>query len=313
VRTASSNKGTNALEKLAYTFKLFRMRIAGGHQTIGPWNDIDEYQSILQQYDDLHRSELTKHRVLEIGYGARPWRLLTLFSLGVDITGIDLDQPTYGFNIPRLLKVLRKNGFERFAKSFVRSLLFDRRDLKLLKVELRQRGKSLVICAEQLRVGNASENHHFAPNSFTFVYSEDVFEHIPASLLPDVVENMYHWMTPHAIALIRPHVFTGISGGHDPDFYPHKVQRKQIPPNRAWGHLWNSQFAVDTYLNKMRLSDYCALFEKRFDILALRQKYDRLGSEYLECVRDKLPCTYTDDELLTNQVALILKSKKQKC
>jgi hypothetical protein len=313
MKTASSNEKISFLEKISYAFKLFRKRLAGGYHVVGAWNDIDEYQAILQQYDDTHEGELTKHRVLEIGYGARPWRLFTLLSVGVDIIGIDLEQPTYGFNILRLLKVLRKNGFERFMKSSVRGLLFDRQDLRLLEGELRQRGKPLIICDKRLLVGNASDQHHFAPNSFTFIYSEDVFEHIPTSLLPDIVENMYCWMIPQAIALIRPHIFTGISGGHDPDYYQDRVQLKKVDPNRAWAHLWDSHYVVNTYLNRMRLSDYVALFEKRFEILAIKQKFDRLGLDYIDHIRKKVPSTFTEDELLTDEVLFILKSRKQKC
>jgi Methyltransferase domain len=313
MKSASSIKGVNAFRKIAYAFKLLRMKVAGGRRVIGSWDEVDEYQAVLKQYDQQHISELTKHKVLEIGFGARPWRLLTMASLGVDVVGIDLDQPAYEFNVPRLLSALRKNGFERFAKSLVRSLLFDHRDLRLLEAELQQRGKSLAACNARLHVGNAAEKHHFAPNSFTFIYSEDVFEHIPSAMLTDVVENMYRWLVPRGMALIRPNVYTGITGGHDPDYYAHKVQRKEIDPGRAWAHLWDSEFEVNTYLNKMRVPDYVALFEKQFHIIAVKQKHDRLGVEYLSNIRNKLPGIYSDEELLTNQVAFILKSRKENC
>ena len=46
------------------------------------------------------------------------------------------------------------------------------------------------------------------------VCSEDVFEHIRLSSLERLVPRMAAWLAPHGIALIRPNVFTGITGGH---------------------------------------------------------------------------------------------------
>jgi hypothetical protein len=138
MKTASSNT-TSFVHKLRYGAKLMQMRLRGGNDEIGPWADIERFQLILKKYNLEGRADLRDHQVLEIGYGARPWRLISLSSLGVNIRGIDLDQPTYGFSVKRLIKVLRANGLERFIKTLVRSLLFDGRDLRKLKNEIAHR------------------------------------------------------------------------------------------------------------------------------------------------------------------------------
>ena len=42
-------------------------------------------------------------------------------------------------------------------------------------------------------------------------------------------------------------IFTGIVGGHDPDWYTPNVSNNSS--ETAWSHLWDPDFSVDTYLN----------------------------------------------------------------
>jgi SAM-dependent methyltransferase len=310
MRSASNEKNIGLVSRIRYALKLLQMRMQTGEKPqIIPWTDIHEYEYFLAKYSPNKKSKLVDNQVLEIGFGARPWRLISLASLGVDIKGIDLDRPTYGFSPKRLLQVLKENGVERFVKSLARGVLYDRADLRQLKAELKSQNKELVLAASRMVVGNAGETRHFAPDSFTFAFSEDVFEHIPPTVLPKVVENLKRWLKPGSIAVIRPHVFTGISGGHDPDLYPHKVVNQDIPQDRAWSHLLDPDFKVNTYLNKLRLADYINLFSEHFEILEMKQKYDQLGKEYLTPeLREKLIPTYTEEELLTNQIAFVLRA-----
>ncbi|MPR32130.1 class I SAM-dependent methyltransferase [Salmonirosea aquatica] len=310
MKSASEGSGLNLLFKIDYSFKLLKMRLRGGNiDYIIPWDDINEYKYYLAKYSAFGKDNLNEYTVLEIGYGARPWRLFSLASMGVNIHGIDIDRPTYGANPARLLEVLRQNGFERFSKSLVRGILFDRKDISRLRAEFKVLGKDLVLDESRLVVGNAAEVSHFSPNTFTFAFSEDVFEHIPVETIPDVLSNLKGWLQKDALLLIRPHVYTGISGGHDPDCYPHKINSDSFPKEKAWSHLLNPDFKINTFLNKLRLHDYIKLFSKNFEILEMKQKYDSLGKEFLtEDLRKRLIPQYSEEELLTNQVLFVLRA-----
>ncbi|MDI9363505.1 MAG: hypothetical protein QM541_01040 [Flavobacterium sp.] len=182
MKSASNVDNTTLISKISYSFELLKMRLKpnNSNSQIIPWNDIDEYEYLIKKYyPEAANNGLFQQKVLEIGYGARPWRLICLMSLGIDAWGVDLDKPVYGFNFFRLLGVLRNNGIERFSKSFIRGLFFDIHDLKKIKKELLIHGKQLKIDKSRLKVGNAADEEHFEANSFSFAFSEDVFEHIP--------------------------------------------------------------------------------------------------------------------------------------
>ena len=310
MRSASSESGINILTKAIYFYKLFKIRVNDDkRETIIPWRDIYEYESILAKYLPNEGQKLVDHRVLEIGYGARPWRLLSMVSMGINIQGIDLDRPTYGYNPKRLIGALKRNGFERFIKSFVRGLFFDRSDIRALKNELRAVNKNLTLDEKCMMVGNAKESHHFNPNSFTFAFSEDVFEHIPGEDIPHVLDNIKTWLQPGGIAVIRPNVWTGITGGHDPDYYPDEILAGRAPHTKAWMHLLQPDFKVNTYLNRLRLQDYVRLFSERFEILEVIQKHKQLGKEYLSAdLLSQLSPDYSEEELLTNQISFVLRA-----
>jgi hypothetical protein len=142
------------------------------------------------------------------------------------------------------------------------------------------------------------------------LYFQKIFEHIPADILPAVVDNLYQWLQPGGLAVVGPHVYTGISGGHDPDYYPHRVMNGSAPKEYAWRHLWDPNFQVDTYLNKLGLDDYVRLFQEKFDILECTPKYAPIGESYLtDEIRNKLSSSYTDEQLFTNNVHFVLRSK----
>ena len=311
MKSASSNKGITIPSRIFYSFKLFQIRLKNKQKRIIPWQDIEEYESYLAKYMPIGQQKLTNHSVLEIGFGARPWRLFSMMSLGVDIKGIDLDQPTYGFNPKRLWRVLKTNGFERFIKSLVRGIFFDLSDIRSLKRELKKIDKTLRVDESRIIIGDVGDERHFQENSFTFAFSEDVFEHIPAAALPKVLVNIRKWLKAGSILLLRPHVYTGISGGHDPEFYHHKVKNNEAPADKAWRHLLNPHFKVNTFLNQLRIDSYVNLFSEHFEVLEIINKDPDLGKNYLtQELKDMLIGTFTLEELLTNQVAFILRVRK---
>lgn len=310
MKSASDVKNIGTINTIKYWYLLLKMRLRrNSHNEIIPWDDFNDYEYFLKKYCP-DKAILLENKVLEIGYGARPWRLIALNSLGVDIQGIDLERPMYGFNVSRLLKVLKDNGFERFLKSLVRGILFDLRDLKKINDELRIKGKNLIINEEIMKVGNAGEKIHFEDGSFTFAFSEDVLEHVPQPELSKLIDNLSYWLKKGSIVVLRPHVFTGISGGHNPDWYPHKVLDLSAPKESAWEHLLDKNFKVNTYLNKLKYSDYLKMFEEKFELLEIKQRHEKLGESYLTSeIYDKLKNDYSREELLINQIALVLRVK----
>ena len=310
MKSASTSSNISLADKLAYFFKLFLLRARGTRGApIIPWSDIAEYEFFMAKYLPEDERKLADHKVLEIGYGARPWRLFALASMGVDIRGIDLDKPTYGYNPKRLLSVLSRNGFERFLKSLVRGVFFDQADIRQLSNECKAIGRELTLDESRLVVGNAADGHHFGPGSFTFAFSEDVFEHIPAETLPEVLSNLKKWLKKGSLLMVRPHIYTGISGGHDPDCYPHFVADGTAPESKAWAHLLDPDYKVNTFLNRLGLHDYIRLFSEHFEVLGTKQKYDSLGKDYLtDDLRRKLIPRYSEEELLTNQVLFVLRA-----
>ena len=75
------------------------------HEFDGIRENISEYQQLCEKY---HDQTLQESKVLEIGFGQRPIRFYTMASLGVDVKGVDIEQPTLG--IRDLNRVLMRNG-----------------------------------------------------------------------------------------------------------------------------------------------------------------------------------------------------------
>lgn len=215
----SSISGLGIFEKIREWSHLFFLRFQGllkRDDFLWLWENILEYE---QGFLNFTGKELKNAKLLEVGYGARPYRLLTLLSMGMDVRGVDLDAPMLRGAPGEFLRILRKNGLQRLVKSFVRFFLFDWKQRSDLRRELKKRGVALRIPSangNEFIVENASSvemDRQISKASLDFVYSEDVFEHIPAESLPKLVENIAAWLKPQGVAFIRPNIFTGITGG----------------------------------------------------------------------------------------------------
>src|ERR1700676_487688 len=113
-------------DKLREGFKLASMHLRGRADI--DFCDLDkcvgEYDATLSRYG---RPTLRNSKVLEIGFGARPYRLLWLYSLGIDVWGVDLDKPLLKLSPNSLLEIAEQNGAERALKSLVRYCISDSR------------------------------------------------------------------------------------------------------------------------------------------------------------------------------------------
>ncbi|TFE66580.1 class I SAM-dependent methyltransferase [Methylacidiphilum caldifontis] len=264
--------------------------------------DINEYNHYLLRYA---QKNIFESKVFEIGYGPRPYRLFAMIGLGIDSMGIDLDIPVLKGSLQEWKELVHKNGVERFLKSFLRFYLFDLKERKELKKKLKQKNSNFFIPNERFLVGDAS-SLELADCFFDLIISEDVFEHIPTQRLEMLVEKMARWLKPGGLALIRPMVYTGISGGHLAEWFPSNVPLNSPKKSEPWEHLRKNRFQPNTYLNKLWRKDYRSLFSKYFVLLEEKVKDPSLGKKYLNEKIKKELILYPEEELFSNNVLFVL-------
>lgn len=278
----------------------------------GVFTDIEFYRELLLLHGGIALEDAT---VFELGYGARPLRLIALSSFSRDVWGIDLDYPVIGPDVSALSKTLRHNGWERALKSAVRSVLFDpweqRAIRKCLRDQARSRGRSVRrLERSHCLVGDiCDELPSVLPlqGKIDLVVSEDVLEHIPAPGLPTAIKNISTLLTPNGLALLRPMVFTGILGGHLVEWYSvsSSIERRSEP----WEHLRKKRFHANTFLNELQRKEYRSLLSEEFIILDEIEAEPGLGREFLA---DDLLAElkeYPIEELLSNRVMFVCKKK----
>lgn len=310
-RSNSSVRGVPVLQRIREWHQFLRLRISNqvkGYD-FGPlFSNLTEYDARLRQHCGRG---LEQSRVLEIGFGARPLRLVALTGRGVDAYGIDLDRPMISGGLTEAVRILRSNGWERALKSVVRHTLFDGGERRALARALRERGWQYRLDRDRFIIGDAAHVEHprLTEGGFDLVFSEDVFEHLPPDTMERALGRIARWLKPGGIAVIRPLVFTGITGGHLVDWYAETFGRNGDRLAEPWEHLRKQRYVANTFLNKMRLADYRAQFRKRFDILEEKPVEFGLGREFLtDAVRREL-ADYEEAELLTNAVLFTLRAR----
>lgn len=268
--------------------------------------ELDGYR---ETYERLSGRRFADARIFEVGYGARPLRLLALVSLGLDARGMDLDAPALERSAAELLRTLRTNGFARFLKSAVRTLAFDGHERRALQRVLRARGASLRIEPQRFLVGDIA-HAALPPGSVDFLYSEDVFEHIPGEALEGVCAGIARALAPGGVALIAPAVHTGIAGGHLVEWYPCTLDRPLARRSEPWEHLRRRRYAADCALNEWRVSQFRSLFERHFAIEQVDNLQPGLGRRFLTPALRAELADYGEDELLSHKWRFVLRRKK---
>ena len=81
--------------------------------------------------------------------------------------------------------------------------------------------------------------------------------------------------------MITPNIFTGITGGHLPEWY--WDSEDNISPRRSepWEHLRKKRFQANTWLNRLSRRDYRELFSRHFEILEEKRPGANLGRHRL--------------------------------
>ena len=131
-------------------------------------------------------------------------------------------------------------------------------------------------------MGDAGEFDFSAalPKPIEFVFSEDVFEHIPSESLVRLLANLKRCMSADGVAVFRPNVFTGITGGHLTEWYGSAVEQRDprtTVRSEPWEHLRKKRFVANTYLNKLRLGEYREMISKEFEIREESRENPTLG------------------------------------
>lgn len=308
---SSSSPGAVALHaKARENWALFRSYLRG-HPKAGDvatvLTDIDEYELIIAEYGTV---PLKQARVLEIGFGARPYRMMALLRKDVDVTGIDLDVPVLYGTLGEYRRMLSRNGLERTMKSALRRILFDRQQLRELDLRIGDRRPTAKNDRDHFIVGDAADLE-LGPGTLDLIISEDVFEHIEPGALGELLQRMSSWMTPTGLVFVRPNVYTGITGGHLVEWSSATLADSRRPRrSEPWDHLRRRRFQPNSYLNQLRLRDYRKLFSQYFEIVEERVKSPNLGQQYLtNSVRADLQ-DYTEEELLANQVLFVLRRRR---
>jgi len=206
--------------------------------------------------------------------------------------------------------VLRQNGPERAIKSILRYCISDIRHWRQMASDFGRRGRKFSIPKDRLTTADAASESFWAESgSFNFIYSEDVFEHIPREHLNSLAEQMASALRPNGLALIRPMVFTGICGGHHLEWFPHTLDQPINRRTEPWEHLRQNRFPANTYLNRLTRREYVKIFERHFRILENEAMEPNRGERFMTSqIRAELH-DYSDDELFSNSVRFVLEPK----
>ncbi len=307
----SSLKSTPTLDRIREWIALVRLSLADAGN-----RDFSDLQAAYLQHNQIAQNYLGRPlsacKVIEIGYGARPNRLIWFLGQGVDITGIDLDQPILRGTPAEFFAVYRRNGWERAIKTVARWFINERNLRRALLAELsHQRNTPLKLPPERLTVGDAaSEDFWTQHRGVNYIFSEDVFEHIPPGSLDRILPLIAASMDPEGVVFVKPMVYTGICGGHHVEWYPHTLNQPIERRTEPWEHLRKNRHPANTYLNKLTLADYRSLFSMHFDILEETCVRPNLGSQFMTPdIRLELS-QYPDEELFSNGVVFLLRPRR---
>ncbi len=305
-KTASSGPipfGQKSRE-LARIFGMFASEIFDRKTIDGVIADVEDYDRMLLAYSGRG---LKNARVVEVGYGARPLRLFTALAFGANITGIDLDTPMLAASPRVIFDMLRRNGLERALKSVIRFTFFDLLERRSLAKALTKRRLKMSVDRGRLLVGDAADLE-LEPDSIDLIYSEDVFEHIPEDSIRRLLPRLKRSLRPNGLCLIRPNIFTGITGGHLVDWFSMEaVNAKRQRRTEPWEHLRKRRFMSTGYLNELTRAQYRRLFSEQFQIVEERVRHPNLGRQYFTPEVKHELSKFGTEELFSNKVQFVLK------
>ena len=292
VKSSMSAQPIGLLHRIRSAFNiLFAIR---GGEFCNPILDISFHKRLLE-VAETHFSQSPfagPLRVLDYGCGQTAPQTALFHADGHNVVGVDMEVPTYRMNPMRLAKVLRTNGFERAAKSFVRHLVFDAKYFS----EMQQLyGRPIALDDLDVKVTDGKVLP-FGDHSFDFVVSSCVFEHVAD--VPYVAMELARGIKPSGVIYLAIHLFPCLSGGHNLEWHvsDDEQRTRQVPP---WDHLRQRLYPPNTFLNGLALRDYRRIFASTFTIV--REEVTTGGAWALtdELEQELLSKGYSREDLLS--------------
>ena len=223
--------------------------------------------------DDLNKagiSTLAKQRCMEFGAGYVPTEVLVYISLGaVEVIAIDYN-PIAQIEILRKALDLAPLGWENnFEREFARHKEFN---LELISFSKGTNNIEKLNKFNYIAPFDMSKNS-FSDNPFNFIHSVSVLEHLPLDCIQDIVSNLCQSLAPGGRMLNT----IDLTDHWDADNNPFGFLK--------WDTNYNEENDYDTRGNRLRLSDWIAIFSNVKDChtvcLSKRQSHLEFSFEEL--------------------------------
>jgi SAM-dependent methyltransferase len=261
-------------------------------------------ESVREQFRAHACKDLGNCVMLEVGCGERALMSRVLAHYCQLVVGIDSGDISHGRALPYLRSYARRAGFLRAAKRAARIAFFDRpverRSLRIAAAGFR--GRKARTCAiarmDACRLG-------FRADTFDFIYSSAVFEHIPD--VDRACRELHRVLKPGGLAYIVVHLYHSLSGGHHPEWQMPDVRPSLIVP--AWDHLRARKFPVADYCNRLRESEYVSIFQRHFTIRAVERQVE--GAAALTPELESELAQFARKELTTRGLYLWLEKRRE--
>ncbi len=266
-----------------------------------PAADIAYHRSLLVDLAKYTNISIRAARTLDLGCGQKATQTALFHADGANATGIDVEVPTFKFGIGAFFQTLQRHGAERAFKSLARHVLFDGRFFSELS---RLYGQPVSFEQLDVHIMDATATS-FDDSTFDFVSSMAVFEHI--SDVPAAVQELNRILKPGGIAVITPHLFPSLSGGHCLEWlHPDQMPAKNVEP---WDHLRDNLHPAGAYMNHMKLSEYRDIFRTLLNVVD--EQVTREGEHYLapQLEAELLKKGYSREDLLTRTVTFFARKK----
>lgn len=299
VKTYTSNR-TNPLAMLREAYNLYRIksRDIPGQVAGAIW--------LMRRCEERIRAAtgiaLENKDVLIIGPGQTPREMVCL-GMRNNVVGIDLDVIPNNWQPGSYYAMLRRNGAMRVIKTIARRMLG--LDARFRRELMKQLGITQMPKMSYLQMDAAHMT--FAPESFDFVYSFSVFEHLPdpASALDEVVRVL----RPNGGCCISVHQYCSEEGCHDLRLFAE--DRSNVP---FWPHLrprYAHLVRPNAYLNALRYHQWLDLFRDKMPEAVFQfdthdpQRVHELKQALQSIRAEGELAEYTDEELLTVNIVAI--------
>jgi ubiquinone/menaquinone biosynthesis C-methylase UbiE len=256
-------------------FQLFKKRLISSRINAG--NHYLKYLKIQKEVKAMLNLELKGKIILDLGCGQR-YPYTYLLSKNNVVVGIDLDVILKRHDLKNYREIISKNGLNRFFKTFLRSLFFDRRYFKNL-ARMSNMGKNPHPVIKHMN----AENLKFKDNSFDFVLSILSFEHFKN--VEKCVQEVKRVLKEDSKFYISVDLYSKLHGAHE------------INPKQPWNHLLNKNFKPNVYLNKLRMEEYKTIFSRHFGKIQFICKEDPDVKKHLTPELKKQLSNYSDIEL----------------